>query len=141
MTDALPDPEQSPGTDVVIYDGECRFCQGQVRNLRRLDPGGNRLSFLSLHDPRVAQQYPELSHEELMDQMYVADTRGNYYGGSEAIRYLSKRLPLLWPAMPILHLPGTAALWRWGYHQIAKRRYKISGKSCEQDACSIHLNR
>jgi len=137
----LPDPDVSPGTDVVIYDGDCRFCAGQVGNLRRLDCCTGRLSFISLHDPRVAQRYPDLSYESLMAQMYVVDTSGKRYGGSEAVRYLSRRLPLLWLVMPVLHLPGTAGLWRWGYQQVAKRRYKISGKKCENDACSIHLNR
>jgi len=137
----LPDPDVSPGTDVVIYDGDCRFCEGQVQNLRRLDCCTGRLSFISLHDPRVAQRHPDLSHESLMAQMYVVDTSGKCHGGSEAVRYLSRRLPLLWPVMPILHFPGTAGLWRWGYQQVAKRRYKISGKGCEDDACSIHLNR
>lgn len=140
----LPDPDEHPGTDVVIFDGQCRFCQGQVRNLWRFDCCGPRLSFLSLHDPRVAQRYNDLSHDELMAQMYVIDTRGHRYGGSDAVRYLSRRLPLLWPAMPLLHLPGTARLWRWLYNQVAQRRYWISGKAakgCDDDACSIHLNR
>lgn len=137
----LPDPDQAPDTDVVIYDGQCRFCQGQVRNLWRLDHRGQRLSFLSLHDPRVAQRYPDLSHAALMAQMYVVDRQGHRHGGSEAVRYLTRRLPLLWPAMPLLHLPGTAGLWRWGYQQVAKRRYRLRGRDCQGDACSIHLNR
>lgn len=139
----LPDPDAFPNTDVVIYDGECNFCKAQVARLRLIDFFGNRLSYLSLHDPRVAERYPNLSHEQLMEQMYVIDQQGRPYGGSDAVRLLSRRLPLLWPVMPILHLPGTAGLWRWGYHQIAKRRYKISGRSkdCSQEACSIHLNR
>ncbi|TVQ02967.1 MAG: DUF393 domain-containing protein [Planctomycetaceae bacterium] len=135
----LPDPDRSPAADVVIYDGECRFCTGQVRNLRRLDIGGRRLSFLSLHDPRVSERYPDLSYDELMAQMYVVDGQGVRHGGSEAVRYLSRRLPALWPVMPILHLPGTAGLWRWAYRQVAARRYRIAGKSCDDGACSIHL--
>lgn len=140
----LPDPDQSPGADVVIYDGDCRFCQGQVRNLRRFDFGGKRLSYLSLHDRRVRERYPDLSHADLMAQMYVVDQQGRRHGGSEAVRYLSRRLPLLWPVMPILHLPGTAGLWRWGYNQIARRRYKIAGhtgNACETDACAIHFGK
>ena len=139
----LPDPDAAPNTDVVIYDGECNFCKSQVARLRSLDWFGNRLSFLSLHDPRVAERYPNLTHDQLMDQIYVIDRQGRQFGGSEAVRVLSRRLPLLWPVMPILHLPGTAGLWRWGYNEIAKRRYKISGRSkdCSKDACSIHLNR
>jgi predicted DCC family thiol-disulfide oxidoreductase YuxK len=140
----LTDPDQSPATDVVIYDGECNFCKAQVARLRSLDRFGQRLSFISLHDPRVNERYPDLTHDQLMEQMFVVDQQGNRFGGSDAVRYLSRRLPLLWPAMPILHLPGTAGLWRWAYHQVAKRRYKISGRSgkdCQNGACSIHLNR
>lgn len=134
----LPDPDQKPDADVVIYDGQCRFCQSQVRRLRKLDFGGDRLAFLSLHDPRVVERYPELSHDELMKQMYIiAD--GQHFGGSDAVKYLSRRLPVLWAAAPILHLPGTAGLWRWGYRQIAKRRYRLAGKDCGDDACEVHL--
>lgn len=139
---SLPDPDEASGTDVVIFDGQCRFCRSQVSKLRRLDCCGTRLSYLSLHDPRTKERYPDLSHDDLMARMYVVDTRGNRHGGSDAICYLSRRLPLLWPAAPILHLPGTARLWRWGYNQVAKRRYRLAGReTCDDDACSIHLNR
>lgn len=137
----LPDPDTSGETDVVIFDGECRFCRGGVEQLRRLDVGGRRLSYVSLHDPRVAQRYPDLSHDDLMSQMYVVDRSGARHGGAAAVKYLSRRLPLLWLAMPILHVPGTARLWQWLYAQVAKRRYKIAGKECENGACSVHFNR
>ncbi|OYP36463.1 thiol-disulfide oxidoreductase DCC family protein [Rhodopirellula sp. MGV] len=141
--DGLPDPDARKDADVVIYDGNCRFCIAQVKNLQRLDCCGNRLSFLSLHDPRVHERYPDLTHEQMMEQMYVVDQNGGRHGGGDAVRYLTRRLPLLWIAAPLLHLPGTAGLWRWGYHQIAKRRYKIAGKKsdagCDGDACSVHF--
>ena len=135
----LADPDTLSDADVVIYDGECNFCRSQVAKLRRLDCCGNRLSFLSLHDPRVAERYPDLSHDELMEQMYVVDRSDRRHGGADAVRYLSRRLPLLWIAAPILHIPGTARLWRWMYKQVAKRRYKLAGKSCENEVCSVHL--
>lgn len=140
----LPDPDSRPElpsqSDVVIYDGNCNFCIGQVRNLRRLDIGGKRLSFLSLHDDRVAERYSELSYDELMAQIYVIDESGTAHGGSEAVKYLTWRLPILWPVMPLLHLPGTAGLWRWLYNQVAKRRYKLAGKkACDSNGCSVHL--
>ncbi|QDS94973.1 hypothetical protein FF011L_37570 [Roseimaritima multifibrata] len=134
----LPDPDDAPGTDVVIFDGQCRFCRAQVERLQRFDRGG-RLSFISLHDPRVAERYPDLTHERMMEEMVIVDTSGNRHGGSNAVRYLTRRLPLLWWAAPILHMPGTARLWRWAYQQVAKRRYKLAGKDCDGDACSIHL--
>ena len=135
----LPDPDSLSDADVVIYDGECNFCRSQVANLHRLDCCGNRLSFLSLHDPRVADRYPDLSHDDLMQQMYVIDGSNRRHAGADAVRYLSRRLPLLWIVAPVLHIPGSAGLWRWMYRQVAKRRYKLAGKSCENDVCSVHL--
>ena len=136
----LPDPDNLTDADVVIYDGQCNFCRSQVRNLKRLDWGGRRLAFLSLHDPRVGERYPDLTMDQLMEQMYVVDQSGNRHAGADAVRYLSRRLPSLWVAAPILHLPGTAGLWRWLYCQVAKRRYKLAGKNCENDACSVHFD-
>lgn len=135
-----PDPESShPWTkDVVIYDGECRFCRGQVERLKGFDSQG-KLTFISLHDPRLRQRYPELSHDELMQQMYVVTTEGKKFGGAAAIRYLSRRLPRLYWLMPLLHIPFTLPLWQWGYRQVAKRRYKLAGKVCDGDTCSIHF--
>lgn len=141
----LPDPDQHPETDVVIYDGHCQFCQAQVRRLARFDAWGKlvgqsgRLSFISLHDPRVAQRYPDLSYEQLMEQMFVVTPKGEKHGGADAIRYLSRRLPALWPAMPVLHIPGSASLWRWMYGQVARQRYRWNKDSCENDACSVHF--
>lgn len=138
--DRLRDPDQCSDCDVVIFDGECNFCRSQVRNLRRLD-FTKRLSFLSLHDQRVGERYPDLSRDDLMQQMYVVDPIGQPHGGSEAVKYLSRHLPILWPVMPLLHLPGTAGIWRWGYKQIAKRRYQLAGKSKDcGDTCSIHFD-
>ncbi len=137
--DTLPDPDLQPNADVVIFDGQCRFCIGGVKQLSKFDCCGGRLSYISLHDPRVAERYPSLSHDILMQEMYVVRADGRAYGGSAAVRYLTRRLPLLWWATPILHFPGTAWLWRWLYHQVAKRRYRMAGKQCPDDACSVHL--
>ena len=113
-TPELPDPDQRSTADVVIYDGQCNFCKASVRQLKRLDCWGNRLAFISLHDERVAERYPDLSHDDLMKQMYIVDQSDRRHAGGDAVRYLSRRLPLLWLIAPVLHIPGTAGLWRWG---------------------------
>lgn len=123
--------------DVVLYDGHCRFCTRQIETLRRLD-GKNRLRFLSLHDPSVATDYPDLSFDQLMAEMWVISTDAVRYGGANALRYLSRRLPILWPVSPLLHFPGSMPVWRWLYRQVAKRRYRIAGRTCEDGTCSLH---
>lgn len=133
----LPDPDRSPGTDVVLWDGQCNFCRQQVMRLRSFDWTG-RLSFLDLHDPRVAERYPELSYDQLMDEMWVVTPQGNRYGGADALRYLSRALPVLWPAAPLLHVPFSRPFWRWAYHFVAQRRYRLAGRNCEGGTCHLH---
>ncbi len=131
----LVDPRDRPDAEVVIFDGHCRFCSAQVQRLARWDRR-DRLAFLSLHDPRVAELYPELTHEQLMENMYLVDRNGDYHFGAAAFRVLSRRLPILWPIAPILNLPGTLPIWQWGYQQIARRRYRL-GQTCDDGQCKI----
>ena len=133
----LPDPNLKPDSDVVIWDGKCNFCRAQVERLRRFD--GGRLSYISLHDPRVAERYPNLTYNQLMDQLWVITPEGSQYGGADAGRYLSRKLPGLWWLAPLLHVPFSMPLWRWLYAKIAQRRYKLAGFHCEDDGtCHLH---
>lgn len=124
-----------PDRDTVLYDGACRFCRGQVSMLQRLDAFGS-LACMSLHDERVAREFPELSRERLLEQMYVVDRTGRARGGAEAVRYLSRRLPLLWPLALPLHVPGSLPLWSWLYRFVARHRYRLAGR-CDEGTCRI----
>lgn len=136
---SLPSPTERPQADIVIYDGHCNFCRSQVERLARWD-SPRRLSFLSLHDPEVADRFPELTHERLMREMVVVDQQGRSYGGAAAFRYLSLHLPRLWVLAPLMHIPFSLPLWQALYRQVAKRRYWLAGKrTCDSDACSLHF--
>lgn len=124
-----------PAHDTVLYDGQCRFCRSRVANLRRLDLGG-RLAFMSLHDDRVAHDFPEISRERLLEEMFVVDTSGNARSGATAVRYLSRRLPLLWPLAPFLHVPGSLPVWNWLYRLVARNRMRLSG-TCDEGTCRV----
>lgn len=135
----LPSPADRPGADVVIFDGHCRICTGQIRRLARWDWGG-RLAYLSLHDAEVARRWPDLTHDALMQEMFLIDRHGHRHPGALAVRYLSRRLPTLWWLAPILHLPGTLRLWQWLYRQIAQRRYRFGQvAACDDGACRLHI--
>ncbi len=124
--------------DVVLYDGQCNFCRSQINILRRLD-GRNRLKFVSLHNPEVAINYPNLTFEQLMAQIWIITPDGAQYGGASALKYLSVRLPMLWPIAPVMHIPFSMPLWSFLYRQVAKYRYKIAGRDCDEGGtCSLH---
>jgi predicted DCC family thiol-disulfide oxidoreductase YuxK len=127
--------QTKPPRDTVLYDGRCRFCRSQIAILRRLDLG-RVLEFTSLHDPSVGSDFPELAHDDLLAQMVVVDTAGRARGGAEAVRYLSRRLPLLWPLAVPLHIPGTLPLWAVLYRFVARNRMRIAG-SCEDGTCKL----
>jgi len=136
----LPTPAERPEAAVVIYDGHCKFCTGQVQNLARWD-GKGRIAFISLHDPEVARRWPDLTHEMLMEQMYLVDPQGHRYAGAAAFRYLSRTLPKLWLLAPLMHIPFTLPIWQFFYRQVAKRRY-LMGKTtdaCDDGACKVHF--
>lgn len=125
------------GSPTVIYDGQCNFCISQINNLKRLDLW-RTLQFVSLHDPLVKSACPDLSFEQLMEEMWVVTPEGSKYGGADALRYLSRKLPLLWPLAPLLHIPASRPLWAWMYRKVAQRRYAIAGKNCSEGTCSLH---
>ena len=79
----------------------------------------------------------ELSIEQLQEQMFVIDTQGNARGGATAVRYLSRKLRLLWPLALLLHIPGSLPIWNWLYAYVAKRRLWIAGR-CDATSCQIH---
>lgn len=125
--------------DIVIYDGHCRFCTNQVRKLARWD-GRGRLAFLSLHDDRAKELCPDLTHEQMMEQMFVVTRDGRRYGGAAAFRYLTRRLPRLWALAPAMHLPFSLPAWQWAYRQVAKRRYRWGKvEECDSGACQVHF--
>ncbi len=126
----------------MIYDGHCKFCTAGVKNLASWDRAGRKLAFLSLHDPEVATRFPQLTHDQLMEEMYLIDRRGRFHRGAEAFRYLTTRLPRLYLFAPLLHVPFSLPFWRWAYRQVAKRRYRLMGKTgddCADGACKVHF--
>jgi predicted DCC family thiol-disulfide oxidoreductase YuxK len=136
--DSLPSPNQRPGTDVVVYDGQCPICTAQVRKLVWWDCQ-RKLSYLSLHDYEVYRRWPDLPCERLMEEMVVIDRRGRRHWGPDAIRYLSRRLRRLWWAAPVLHFPGSMYVWRPLYRWVARNRYRLSGGDpCDDGTCSLH---
>ena len=135
----LPDPRIAEGRPVLIYDGHCKFCRKQVARVHSLD--GDRLSYISLHDPWVTETYPDLTHDQLMEEMVLIEPDGRRYGGAAAFKVLSRKLPPLWILAPVMHIPFSLPVWSWMYRQVARQRYRWGRieEECEGGTCSVHF--
>ena len=124
---------------IVVFDGDCGVCTSSAELLTRIDTGRN-FDLVSLHDARAKALLPDRTHEDLMREMHVVESDGRWYAGADAVRAIARRLPVLWPAAVVLHLPGTLPLWRRLYAAIAQRRYRIAQRlGCDNQACAVHL--
>jgi len=94
---------------------------------------------LSLHDPIVQQQYPDLTHDQLMEEMVLIDQEGKRYGGARAFRYLTRIVPGFYPLAPIMHIPFSLPIWSWFYRQVAKHRYRFGKVEDCEGSCEVHF--
>lgn len=144
MSNTVANPDSASNSlakDVVLFDGECRFCRSQIAILRWLD-WFKRLEFVSLHDSSVISRFPDLSYDQLMEQMWVVTPEGEQFGGANAVRYLTRSLPSLYLLAPLLHIPGSLPVWSFLYRCVARLRYRIAGKSsCENGTCEVHFGK
>ena len=70
MSSGFKTQSDLPNADVVIFDGECVFCRKSVTMLNWW-VSKDQLAYVSLHDPSVAELCPELTHDDMMKQIYL----------------------------------------------------------------------
>src|SRR5258708_2820046 len=114
------------GHAVVLFDGECRFCQASMRFVKRLD----WLHVLCFQNARETDKLPEapelLVPERLLEEMHlVTPQRDAVYRGFAAFRWMAWRLPPLTAFAPLLYLPGVPALGRRVYLWVARHRFRL----------------
>lgn len=124
------------GQAVVLYDGLCRFCQGAIRLLRRLDWLG-KLHCQDARDvARLPACAPPLDPAQLLEEMHVVTPdRRHVYRGYRAVRWLAWRLPLGWPAAPLLYVPGALWLGNRLYRWVARNRFALV--PCKGGVCQV----
>ena len=125
------------GRAILLFDGECAFCRKCVGILKRLD----WLKRIESRDARDVANIPPCAEplvpQKLLDEMHVVTPDGmRAYAGYRAIRWLSWRVPPLWPLAPLMYLPGALWLGTRMYRWIARNRFKLV--PCEHGACRVN---
>ncbi len=97
----------------IIYDGKCGFCWGSVARLKVMDLWGH-LTYEPTERP--------ISEVKLVDGDKVC-------GGFAAFRRLCLLLPMLYPMLLLVYLPGASLIGNACYALVAKNRYLFHRKS------------
>jgi predicted DCC family thiol-disulfide oxidoreductase YuxK len=120
---------------VLIYDGHCPFCRGQVARLQRLV--GKRFKAESFQEKGVLERFPALTHDACMQEIKLVMGNGQILGGAHAIFFTLSLNPIFRPVRWLYYLPGIQQLMDWGYAQVAARRYNIKPGDCPSGTCHI----
>ena len=120
----------------LVYDGYCTLC---VRTMTQLDvlDGARRLRFVDLERDaeRARELLPGVSLEAMRAEMTIVTPDGRMLRGFFAFREMSRKLPVLWPFVPVLFAPGAAWAGTRVYAWVAANRAR---RLCDGDACSVH---
>jgi predicted DCC family thiol-disulfide oxidoreductase YuxK len=105
-----------------IYDGNCGICKKTVVGLRALAPPG-AIEFVNGLDRRALNRggLSWLSEAAVVADVQVV-TDGSALAGFDGYRRIARRVPALWPALPLLYLPPVATLGRRIYRHVADHR-------------------
>ena len=138
---------QLSDADILIFDGECRFCIAQVERLKRLAISQKQAK----NPPIVAMPLQNddllaavhVSHDEAMKAMHLVTRDGRIYRGVEGFVQALRHRPILGKLAKLYYVPGIKQLADLGYRLIARYRYLIMGRAVARGechgSCAIHL--
>ena len=121
----------------LVYDGQCPLCRRSVEWVRRLD--ARRLVVpidFNTQWPQIARRAPGLDQADLAKAVHLIAPDGRVWAGFEAARKLATLMPLLWPAVPWLHVPGASVCGARVYRFVSRHRHWLTRSTCAEDACA-----
>lgn len=132
---------QPPGRYVVLYDGACRFCTAQSKNLLALARPGI-MEAVDFQQPDALARFPGVTVEACQRAMHLVTPAGRVYKGFEAAVQTVATRPWIGRPAYLYYVPGIRLACDLLYALVARYRYRIMGKSpCSDGACSIHFRR
>jgi predicted DCC family thiol-disulfide oxidoreductase YuxK len=121
-----------PQKPVVVYDGTCGICAGNLKWLYRLDTL-KKFDATPYQADDLLRLFPHLKLAECEQTMHLVFPDGRTYAGADAFRQVFLRMPLMFPVGVLLSVPPLPWILRKLYPILARNRYHIGGK-CELPA-------
>jgi predicted DCC family thiol-disulfide oxidoreductase YuxK len=133
--------ENSTATkSLVLFDGDCAFCQRSVRILKSFD-WFRQFQFQTARDTeQLPVTQPPLDPVKMLEEMHVVSrNRDRVYVGFSAFRWMAWRMPLTALLAPFLYLPGVLWLGNRAYRWVAKNRFNLV--PCDNGGCKVVLKK
>jgi predicted DCC family thiol-disulfide oxidoreductase YuxK len=108
----------------LVYDGECRFCQGWVSVLARLDRR-SRLRFVPFQSATELRQLPPIPAAALARAMHLVSPDGAILAGAAAAPAILRLLPGGRVPASLFAVPGVAVLASGIYRVVARNRHRL----------------
>lgn len=119
---------------LLFIDGDCAVCDGFGRRVIRFSHCVHVQSF------RQSNQYLQygVTAEQLEQRMHlvIPGPVAHVAAGFDALCLLAWRVPLAWPALPVLYAARAAGAGPAAYRVFARNRHRFFAKDCG-DRCSI----
>jgi predicted DCC family thiol-disulfide oxidoreductase YuxK len=116
---------------MLVYDGQCRFCERCIGIVRRWD-GAGRVHTVRLQDAEEWRDVPGLSRAALEGAMHLVSPAGRVYAGAEAAAPLLGLLPGGRMLAAPLALPGAGRVAAAAYRWVARHRHALG---CASPVC------
>ena len=118
---------------VIVFDGECRFCRWSVRRIQRLD-SRDQFEYLPRQAQGVEVRFPQLAESDFNTGLRLVDGE-RIYVGADALYEIYRRMPpfhlLTWfYRAPVLH-----GVFKMCYGLIARNRHRFGRVTCDTGIC------
>ena len=121
---------------LVVYDGDCSFCRGQVARIQRMDPG-DQFEYRPRQEAGLQQEYPQLAQHASQDGLRVILPDGRVQIGADAVYQINRLLPYFRHVAFVYHIPGLHALFKFVYSMVSRNRQRISRIYCKDGSCAV----
>ncbi|MEM7739056.1 MAG: DUF393 domain-containing protein [Deinococcota bacterium] len=108
---------------LVLYDGDCGFCQWSVNLALKFDRH-TRLEPRPLQTPGLLEQH-NISRQAAETALHVVTPSGQVVQAGYAIKAILHELPLWRGAQVWWFIPGFGILANWVYARVAANRHKL----------------
>ena len=117
---------------IVLFDGDCNFCDSSVQFIIKRDPAAHFL-FTSLQSDKGMELTKQYAIPEDVDSLVLIENGKAFTRSSAALR-IAKKLDGLWHLL-FLFILVPRKIRDGVYDYVAKNRYKWFGK--KEDACML----